>query len=51
MGPHSVDPGNARVPGDQTGDAQPGANVDTARSRGVDEQRVERDAPNTQAGL
>jgi hypothetical protein len=46
-----VDAGHATVLGDQTGNAQTGANVGTRRSSGVDEQRIKRDAPNAQAGL
>src|ERR1700744_5464970 len=46
-----VDAAHATVLGDQTGNAQTGANISTRRSRGVDEQRIKRDAPNAQAGL
>ena len=46
-----VHSGNATVIGDQAGDTQTGANIGGRCSRGVDEQRIERDAPNAQAGL
>ena len=46
-----VDAAHATALGDQTGNAHTGANIGTRRSRGVDEQRIKRDAPNAQAGL
>ena len=46
-----VHSGNATVLGDQTGDAQSGADIGARCSRSVDEQRIERDSPNTQAGV
>ncbi|MDT5352630.1 MAG: hypothetical protein QOJ56_1162 [Mycobacterium sp.] len=41
----------ATVLSNQTGDAQPGANIGTRRSRGIDERRIECYAPNAQAGV
>jgi hypothetical protein len=46
-----VHSGNATVLGDQTGDTQSGADIGARCSRSVDEQRIERDPPNAQAGM